>query len=149
MEAAAMPPVSLPAPTPTNSQVRWLDAERFLSDGGSGHAVVFDSDRASNTAPGPMEMVLRALCACSATDVVMILQKARQPLTALTVSAEADRAPQPPTVFTRIHLRYRISGTVDRAQAERAVQLSQNKYCSVAAMLSRSAALSHEIVFEP
>lgn len=95
-----------------------------------------------------MEMVLRALCACSATDVVMILRKARQPLAALTVSADADRAPQPPTVFTRIHLRYRIAGPVDRDHAERAVRLSQDKYCSVAAMLSRTAALSHEIAFE-
>lgn len=138
-----------PPPPPTTASAHWTGGERFLSDGGSGHAVIFDSDRAANTAPGPMEMVLRSLCACSATDIVLILRKARQPLAAVEVSAEAERAPEPPSIFTRIHVRYRIGGAVDRAQAERAVQLSQAKYCSVFVTLSRTASITHEIVLAP
>lgn len=136
-------------PPPTAASARWVEGERFLSDGPSGHAVAMDADRARNTAPGPMEMVLRALCACSATDVVGILHKARQPLAGLEVSAAAERAPAPPAVFTRIHVVYRIEGAVERAVAERAVALSQEKYCSVMAMLRASAAITHELVLAP
>ncbi len=122
--------------------VQWTDGERFLGASGSGHAVVFDSSRASNTAPGPMEMVLMALCACTATDVVDILRKKRQPAAALTVRGQAERAAQPPTVFTRVALEYEIAGAVERKAAEDAIRLSQEKYCSVAGMVKSTATIT-------
>jgi len=85
------------------------------------------------------------LCACTATDVVSILRKKRQPFTAIEVHAEAERAPQPPTVYTSIRLVYTISGEVDRKAAEDAVALSEEKYCSVAAMLKSTARITTEI----
>lgn len=108
-----------------------------------------DSDRDTNRAPGPMEMLLRSLCACSATDVVIVLKKKRQAVTAVEVTAEGERAPEPPTVYTQIHMTYRIAGhQVEKQAAERAVALSQEKYCSVLATLRPTARISHELVLE-
>lgn len=136
-------------PTTTASCV-WVDGERFVTTGGSGHAVVLDSDRTSNSAPGPVEMVLRSLCGCTATDVVVVLRKKRQPFTRVEVSAEAERATEPPTVLTRIVVRYRVEGDgVDRQAVERAVALSQEKYCSVMAMLRSTARITYEISMGP
>src|SRR3954449_12222314 len=94
------------------SQVEWIDGERFVGIGTSKHATVIDSDRQSNTGPGPMELVLTALCGCTATDVVSILTKKREPFTSLRVHAEAERAAEPPTVYTSIKLIYSVGGKV-------------------------------------
>ncbi len=123
----------------------WLDGERFVLQGSSGHALVADSDRQRNTAPGPMELVLNALCACTATDVVSILTKKREPFTGLQVRAEAERAAEPPTVYTTIRLIYTVTGSVQRKSVEDAVRLSESKYCSVSAMLSKTARVTTEI----
>lgn len=99
--------------------------------------------------PSPMETVLMAACACSGIDVVEILEKMRAPLAALQIEAEAERANEPPRVFTKIRLCYRARGeglTVD--QVQRAVALSVDKYCSVSAMLRRTAELSYEVAVE-
>lgn len=134
---------------PTAASAVWLDGERFVTEGSSGHAVVLDADRGQNSAPGPMEMVLRSLCACSATDVVVVLKKSRQAFVRLEVSAQGERAPEPPSIYTRIHMVYRVAGeSVERAVVERAVALSHAKYCSVFLMLSRTAAMSHEILID-
>ncbi|MGH9392806.1 MAG: OsmC family protein [Terriglobales bacterium] len=139
-----------PPAHPVAAAAVWSDGQRFVTDGSSGHAAVLDADRQRNSAPGPMEMVLRCLCACSATDVVIILGKSRQPFTAVEVQAEAERAPSPPEIFTRIHVRYIILGAgVERKAAERAVMLSHTKYCSVMAMLAKSALISHELRLQP
>jgi putative redox protein len=96
------------------AKLNWIDGERFVVNASSGHAVVVDADRKRNTAAGPMELVLMGLCACTATDVVSILRKKREAFTALEVRAEAERAEQPPTVYTRIKLIYTVSGQVSR-----------------------------------
>jgi putative redox protein len=92
-----------------------------------------------------MELVLIALCGCTAYDVVSILHKKREPFTELSVSAEAEKAPTPPRVYTEIKLFYRVSGKVSRKAVEDAVRLSEEKYCSVAAMLSKTAKIAYEI----
>lgn len=121
------------------ASVNWTNGERFVGSASSGHAIVIDSDRESNTAPGPMELVLIGLCACTATDVVEILRKKREPFASLEVSAEARRAEHPPAVYEWIRLTYRISGRVHRKAVEDAVRLSKSKYCSVSAMLQKTA----------
>ncbi|HLJ25400.1 MAG TPA: OsmC family protein [Candidatus Angelobacter sp.] len=131
----------------TEAKLNWIDGERFVVSASSGHAIIVDADRQRNTAAGPMEMVLMGLCACTATDVVSILRKKREPFTALEVRAEAERASEPPTVYTRIKLIYTISGQVSRKAAEDAVRLSEEKYCSVSAMLKSTAKITTEIVF--
>ncbi len=127
------------------AQVSWTDGERFVGNAGSGHAIVIDSDRQRNTAAGPMELVLIGLCACTATDVVNILRKKREPFTGVHVRAEAERATEAPTVYKTIKLIYTISGHVSRKSAEDAVRLSEEKYCSVSAMLKSTARITTEL----
>jgi putative redox protein len=127
------------------TKLKWIDGERFAVSASSGHAVIIDSDRQRNTACGPMEMVLMGLCGCTATDVVSILRKKRESFTAVEVQAQAERAQQPPTVYTSIHLIYTVSGPVSPKAVEDAVRLSEEKYCSVAAMLKSTAKITWEI----
>lgn len=131
------------------ARLNWIDGERFVVNAGSGHAMVVDADRERNTAPGPMELVLMGLCACTATDVVSILRKKREPFTGLEVRAEAERAKQAPTVYTHIKLVYTVSGQVSRKAVEDAVHLSEEKYCSVAAMLKSTAKIITEVQLVP
>ena len=127
------------------ASAQWIDGERFAVNASSGHALVVDSDRERNSAPGPMELVLIGLCACTATDVVSILRKKREPFTKVEVHAEAERAKQTPTVYESIRLLYRVHGEVSRKAVEDAVHLSKDKYCSVSAMLQKTAKISFEI----
>ena len=128
--------------------VKWIGEEKFAATGPSGHTVQVDSDRESNQAPGPMELVLLALGACTATDVVSILRKKRQKLEALEVICSGERAKEPPTVWIKLELLYRLRGALEEAAVKHAIQLSEDKYCSVAAMLRKTASLSwrYEIV---
>jgi putative redox protein len=122
--------------------VKWVGEQKFVATSPSGHAIAVDSDRASNKAPGPMELLLLALGACTATDIVIILEKKRQKLEAFEVICSGERATEPPTVWTRLEMLYRLRGPLDEAAVKHAIQLSEDKYCSVAAMLRKTAALS-------
>jgi putative redox protein len=130
------------------ASVKWIGEEKFVATSPSGHAMAMDSDRTSNKAPGPMELVLMALGACTATDVVSILKKKRQKLEALEVICSGERAPEPPTVWIKLEILYRLRGTLDEAAVKRAIELSESKYCSVSAMLQKTAKLTwrHEIL---
>ncbi len=122
----------------------WTDRERFIGTASSGHAIVVDAGK-ERSGNGPMELVLIGLCSCTASDVVSILQKKRQAFTGVEVRAEAERAPEPPAVYTSIKLLYRVSGKVERKAVEDAVRLSKEKYCSVSQMLQKTAKVSYEI----
>src|SRR5277367_1815934 len=124
------------------ASVKWIGEKKFVATSPSGHAIAIDSDRASNKAPGPMELVLMALGACTATDVVSILKKKRQKLEALEVICSGERAPEPPTVWIRLEILYRLRGTLDEAAVKRAIELSESKYCSVSATLQKTATLT-------
>ena len=129
------------------ASVNWTDGERFVGAASSGHALVVDSDRKRNTGAGPMELVLIGLCACTASDVVSILRKKREPFTSVEVQAQAERAKEPPTVYERIHLIYRVGGNVSSKAVEDAVRLSKEKYCSVSAMLQKTAQITIAIEY--
>jgi putative redox protein len=131
------------------ARINWMDGERFAAIASSGHAIVIDSDRERNTASGPMELVLMGLCSCTATDVVSILKKKREPFTQVEVRAQAERAKDPPTVYTSIHLIYTVTGHVSRKAVEDAVRLSEEKYCGVVAMLKSTARITTEIRLVP
>ena len=124
------------------AEVRWIGAQKFHAVSPSGHTLVMDSDRKSNTGPGPMELLLMALGACTATDIVIILEKKRQKLESLEVICSGERAAVPPTVWTKLEILYRLGGQLDDDAVKHAIQLSEDKYCSVAAMLKKTAALS-------
>jgi len=128
--------------------VKWIDEQKFLATSPSGHAIAVDSDRQSNKAPGPMDLVLMALGACTATDVVIVLGKKRQTLESLEVICSGERAAEPPTVWTKLEIVYRLRGKLEDAAVKHAIELSEEKYCSVAAMLRKTATLTwrYEIV---
>jgi putative redox protein len=125
--------------------VKWVGGEEFVAQMPSGHAVPFDADRKHNAAPGPMEMLLGALGACSSVDVVMILAKKRQKLVSLEVVISGERAAEPPAVWTKIDMVYRLSGAVEEKAVRDAIELSQSKYCSVAAMLRKTAEITYRL----
>jgi putative redox protein len=127
------------------AKVIWTDNHRFLGQAGSSHGIVVDGD--SKSASSPMELVLIGLCACTGYDVASILAKKREPFISLEVRAEADRAATPPTVYTEIRLVYRVGGRVSHKAVEDAVKLSEDKYCSVAAMLHKTAKISFMIEY--
>ena len=129
----------------TEARATWIEKQRFNGVSDSGHPIVVDGDKAAGNSP--MELVLIGLCGCTAYDVVSILQKKREPLTSLEVRARAERAKDPPSVYTEIKLIYRIGGKVSRKAAEDAVRLSKEKYCSVSAMLDKTAKITTEIEF--
>ena len=130
----------------TEATAKWIDKERFIGVASSGHSIVIDA-AAEKTANSPMELVLIGLCGCTASDVVNILRKKREPFTSLEVRARAERAASPPTVYTEIRLTYRVGGRVSPKAMEDAVRLSEEKYCSVAAMLNKTAKITYEIEY--
>ncbi len=96
----------------------------------------------SDNAVRPMQAVLMSLAGCSAMDVLLILQKGRHTVDSLHIEVEAERADAVPAVFTKIHLHYVASGDFPLHKLERAVQLSEEKYCSVSHMLRHTVAIT-------
>jgi putative redox protein len=130
------------------ARIKLSEGTTFVAESGSGHAVVVDAAPdvgGRNLGARPMELVLMGTGACSAVDVVLILRKARQAITDCVVELEAERAPEDPKVFTKIHLHYVITGkALAQSQVERAIKLSKEKYCSATIMLAAAA----EITFD-
>jgi putative redox protein len=124
----------------------------FIAETGSGHLIAMDGAPAGggrNLAPRPMETVLAGAGACTAYDVVLILQRGRHAVTGCRVKLSAERATTDPKVFTRIGMHFTVTGRDLNADAvARAVTLSHEKYCSATAMLGKTAEIvvSHEIV---
>ncbi len=126
------------------ASLTWTDKDRFVGSASSRHSIEMDAGT-EKTANSPMELVLLALCGCTASDVVGILRKKREPFTALEVRAKAERASGYPAVYTAIHLTYLVRGQVSPKAMEDAVRLSKEKYCSVSAMLEKTAKITYTI----
>ncbi len=129
--------------------VKWTGGEEFIATTPSGHAVPFDADSKHNAAPNPMEMLLAALGTCSSVDVVLILAKKRQKLLSLEVDVSGERATEVPAIWKKIEMVYRLRGELDEKAVRDAIELSQNKYCSVAAMLGKAAEISYRYEISP
>ena len=114
--------------------LKWIDSQLMVGVDSYGHPLVTGSwpDKDPEWAAlKPSDLLLLSAAACSAYDVVMILSKQREPLEGLEVSCTGEQASNPPYVFTSIHLHYVVSGKVNVAKLERAIRLSEEKYCSV------------------
>lgn len=125
----------------------WKQGEIFEGSTENGNNIVMDANSARTHGPSPLEAVLIALCGCTSVDVVSILQKKRQSLTGLRVSATATQATAPPRVLTHIKLTYAVSGRLNRKAVEDAVLLSKSKYCSVSKMLEKAVTIEYEIIY--
>ena len=126
------------------AQVKWLGEELFMGTSESGHTLVLDAN-GGNLAPSPMEGVLISLGGCSSVDVVSILQKARQNIIGCHVDIAGTRVDSVPALFEKIHLHFVITGAdVAAKHVERAVNLSADKYCSVALMLNATVDITHD-----
>ncbi|CAN1493697.1 COG1765 Predicted redox protein, regulator of disulfide bond formation [Methylophilaceae bacterium] len=128
--------------------VKWIDGVSFVGESESGHAIVMDGapeNGGRNIGMRPMEMLLVGMGGCTSFDVVAILKKARQPITACVAEIDATRADEIPKVFTKIHVHFVVTGdNLNEAQVERAVKLSAEKYCSASIMLSKSVEITHD-----
>src|SRR5579884_2101422 len=124
---------------------------QFVAQTGSGHDLLLD-DTAGGTGPKPIEMVAVGLAGCTAFDVITVLrQKYHQKVTGYQVRVEADQAERPPQVLTTVRIHHVVTGIqIDEAALVEAIRLSEEKYCSVGAMVQKTAAFqtTHEIVEE-
>ncbi|MGR8978826.1 MAG: OsmC family protein [Gammaproteobacteria bacterium] len=130
------------------ARVKWVDGVMFVGESGSGHAVVMDGPPdhgGRNLGIRPMEMLLLGVGGCSSFDVVEILQKGRNDIVDCVCEITAERVDAVPSVFTKIHLHFIVSGRELKAAAvERAVKLSAEKYCSASIMLSKAVDITHD-----
>lgn len=136
----------------TTARVVWVEGALFAAESGSGHTVTMDGSPdvgGRNLAARPLEMVLLGMGGCTAIDVVSMLRKQRQDIRDVVVELAAERADDHPKVFNKVRVVYRVRGrNLNKALVERAVTLSDEKYCSATAMVRKSAEVTHEIVLE-
>jgi putative redox protein len=121
---------------------------QFLGETGSGHAVVMD-DAEGHTGPKPIEFALLALGGCTAFDVITILRKKRQRVTGYEVELSAEQTHYPPAYFTRVRILHRLRGRIDPQAVQAAIHLSETKYCSVGAMISKTATIESSFEILP
>ena len=126
--------------------VKWRSNEKFEALTEEGGKIIFGENGIS-----PMKTLLLSVAGCTSIDVVMILQKMREPIEGLEVEISGERRDEHPRIYTKIHLHYKIYGEVNEEKVKRAIELSQEKYCSVGAHLKLSGAevtYSYEIIRE-
>jgi len=124
------------------ARIKWVENVSFLGESGTGHTVVMDGPEdhgGRNIGMRPMETLLIGMGGCASFDVVSILKKSRQQVTDCVAEIEAERADEVPSVFTKIHLHFKVSGVnLKESQVKRAVELSAEKYCSASIMLGKA-----------
>jgi putative redox protein len=121
------------------------EGRQFVAESGTGHALVID-DANGRTGPKPIELALLALGGCTAFDVIGILRKKCQTVTGYEIEVRAEQNPEPPSYFTRVEIKHRLRGRIAPEAVQRAIQLSETKYCAVGAMISKTAKI--ETTFE-
>jgi putative redox protein len=130
------------------ARIKWVEDRTFIGESGSGHKIVLGTASGADgrtPGPSPMELVLIGTGACTAFDVVHILEKGRETVEDVVVEIEAERAQEDPRVFTHIHMHFVVKGrTLAAEKVERAIRLSAEKYCSASAMLAKTAMITHD-----
>lgn len=133
--------------------ITWTGDVSFTGRADSGHTITMDGAPdagGQNKGSRPMEVVLIGTGGCTAFDVVHILKKQRQDVTACTADMEAQRADTDPKVFTRIHVHFKVTGrNLDPKKVAHAIELSATKYCSASIMLGKTAEITHDFEIIP
>ncbi len=132
------------------AQVKWIENYKFAGTSNSGKSIIMDgsADMGGGSAVTPGELIFLALGGCTGIDVVSILNKMRVPFRDLKIEIEGEPVDTHPKTYRWIKIVYRIYGVADKEKARQAVGLSQDKYCSVSAIVRQSTELTHEIIFE-
>ena len=124
-------------------RLRYAGEEAFVAESQSGHAIVTSFSHDQMSAPSPMELLLIALGGCTGADVISILEKKRQRITAYEIEVRGTRRDEHPRIYTHIEVVHRLRGDhVEERAVARAIELSETKYCSVSAMLAASATIT-------
>jgi putative redox protein len=136
------------------ARITWVRDRMFVGESGSGHTMVLgraDGPDGRSLCPSPMEVLLIGMGGCTAFDVVQILEKSREPVEDCVATLEAERAPTDPKVFTKVHVRFTVTGRdLDPAKVDRAIRLSAEKYCSASIMIGKTATITHDFeILEP
>lgn len=130
------------------AQVKWLGGRAFEGTADSGHSVIMDSSPdfgGEDRGIRPMEMLMVGMGGCTSIDVMNILEKSRQDVTACVAEVSAERADTEPKVFVRMHVHFKVTGrNLDAQRVQRAISLSAEKYCSASIMLGKTAEITHD-----
>jgi len=133
---------------PIAVKVKWIDGLRFVANDDKGHSIVMDVSKehgGEGSGFGPMQLLLASLGGCTGIDVLEILRKQRQKLEDLEMIVSGERVAEPPRVYDKVHVEYRLKGKDLKEKAvQRAIQLSQDRYCSVGATLKAKAKVSYD-----
>jgi putative redox protein len=131
------------------ANVRWAGRMTFVGKAGTNHLVPMDTTPefgGDSSATKPLELLLVALGGCTGMDVASLLAKMRQKVTALELNITAKRSEEQPKVYTKIDLEYVVTGrSLEEDKVRRAVELSQEKYCSVSAMLKKACPIKYTV----
>ena len=132
--------------------IKWIDGMMMVGESASGHAMVMDGPEAlggKNLGIRPMEMLLLGMGGCSTIDVVSTLKKMRQQVHDCRAEISAERAPQHPKIFTKIHMHFVLTGiNLNQKKVGKAISLSADKYCSASIMLGKSAHITHDFIIQ-
>ena len=132
----------------TTARITWVEDRTFLAQSGSGHTLTVGTTKGPdgrNLSPSPMEMVLMGTGGCTAFDVVMILERSREPIEGCVAELEAERAEEDPQVFKRLHIHFVVTGAgLKPDNVELYITLSAEKYCSATAMIAKTADITHD-----
>jgi putative redox protein len=129
--------------------IEWKGTDLFVGRTPSGHPILLDTDHARNSAPTPMELLLVALGSCTGVDVISILKKKREVVSAYRVEVEGERREEHPRSYKRMQVHHIVTGrNISEQSVAQAIRLSEEKYCSVAATLRPTAEIvsSFEII---
>jgi putative redox protein len=137
---------------PSVVRVTWIDGLRFVATDSMGHSIVLDASKqvgGEDSGFSPLQLLLAALGGCTGIDIVDLMRKQRQQVDDLEIIVSGERVEEPPRVYKNIHVEYKIKGKDIKEKAvQRAIQLSEEKYCSVGAMLKAKANVTSNYVIQ-
>jgi len=138
--------------TPSVVRVKWIDGMRFVATDSMGHSIVMDASRqvgGEGSGFSPLQLLLAALGGCTGIDIVDLMRKQRQKVDNLEIVVSGERVEEPPRVYKDIHVEYRVKGKDVKEEAvQRAIRLSEDKYCSVGAMLEAKAKVTSSYIIQ-
>jgi len=138
--------------TPGVVRVKWIDGMRFVATDSTGHSIVMDASKqvgGEGSGFSPLQLLLAALGGCTGIDIVDIMRKQRQTVDDLEIIVSGERVKEPPRIYNKIHVEYRVKGKDIKEKAvQRAIRLSEEKYCSVGAMLRAKAEVTSNYIMQ-